>query len=150
MHTGALLQQSLQTDLDAFGIVTSEEGKASMMVQWEVLRENVQNYIRGLNFKYRVAFREKEVTYLNKLEPSWTNIPLKLPTRRVVHPTLQPHAFSFAPVVVPVPWTATVVNWRSVPMTFLHWNEIQAKLSVSEHRTFPWNAPVSWQALAMT
>jgi thioredoxin reductase (NADPH) len=27
----------------------------------------VQNHIRGLNFKYRVAFREKNVTYLNKL-----------------------------------------------------------------------------------
>ena len=64
MHTGALLQQSLQTDLEAFGIMT--DGNA-MVVKWETLRENVQNYIRGLNFKYRVAFREKEVTYLNKL-----------------------------------------------------------------------------------
>ena len=27
----------------------------------------MQNYIRGLNFKYRVALREKEVAHLNKL-----------------------------------------------------------------------------------
>lgn len=71
MHTGALLQQSLHTDLEAFGIApttaTEEGGGKAMTVQWELLRENVQNYIRGLNFKYRVAFREKEVTYLNKL-----------------------------------------------------------------------------------
>lgn len=36
-------------------------------VQWEVLRENIINYIRGLNFKYRVRLREKEVNYLNQL-----------------------------------------------------------------------------------
>mmetsp|Transcript_28545 Transcript_28545/g.42186 ORF Transcript_28545/g.42186 Transcript_28545/m.42186 type:complete len:634 (-) Transcript_28545:294-2195(-) len=81
MHAGALLQQSVQTDLEAFGIELPNKGEVSEMeaetngessspsstVKWETLRENVQNYIRGLNFKYRVAFREKEVTYLNKL-----------------------------------------------------------------------------------
>lgn len=85
MHTGALLQQSIHTDLEAFGIVApggNDEGenadgnidddadmhpKSTTTVKWEILRENVQNYIRSLNFKYRVAFREKEVTYLNKL-----------------------------------------------------------------------------------
>jgi len=36
-------------------------------VLWETIRENIQNHIRGLNFKYRVRLREKEVTYLNKL-----------------------------------------------------------------------------------
>lgn len=69
MHAGALLQQSVQTDLEAFGIDvnTNGESPSPSSVKWETLRENVQNYIRGLNFKYRVAFREKEVTYLNKL-----------------------------------------------------------------------------------
>lgn len=69
MHAGALLQQSVQTDLQAFGINAKTEGEESSpsTFNWETLRENVQNYIRGLNFKYRVAFREKEVTYLNKL-----------------------------------------------------------------------------------
>ena len=79
MHTGALLQQSMHADLEAFGIIKPSEGadtvdavddtqhKSTVAVRWEILRENVQNYIRGLNFKYRVALREKEVTYLNKL-----------------------------------------------------------------------------------
>merc|ERR1712232_948222 len=31
------------------------------------MRDNVQNHIKGLNFKYRVNLREKNVTYLNKL-----------------------------------------------------------------------------------
>jgi len=31
------------------------------------MRDNIRNYIRGLNFKYRVRLREKKVTYLNKL-----------------------------------------------------------------------------------
>lgn len=34
---------------------------------WETLTENVQNHIRSLNFNYRVALRDKNVTYLNKL-----------------------------------------------------------------------------------
>ena len=68
MHTGALLQESLHADLEAYGIATTTDGdNEKMTVKWEALRENVQNYIRGLNFKYRVNFREKEVTYLNKL-----------------------------------------------------------------------------------
>jgi thioredoxin reductase (NADPH) len=36
-------------------------------VQWDTLRQNIQNYIFGLNFKYRVLLREENVTYLNKL-----------------------------------------------------------------------------------
>merc|ERR1719432_633282 len=35
--------------------------------QWDVAKSNIQNYIRGLNFKYRVRLREKSVQYLNKL-----------------------------------------------------------------------------------
>jgi len=31
------------------------------------MRQNIQNHIRGLNFKYRVNLRENGVTYLNKL-----------------------------------------------------------------------------------
>lgn len=65
MHTGALLQESMHADMEAYGLVDGEN--KPVKVAWESLRENVQNYIRGLNFKYRVALREKEVTYLNKL-----------------------------------------------------------------------------------
>jgi len=72
MHHSALLRESIHADSTSFGIhigepngETPQEPKSQM--KWETLRENVQNYIRGLNFKYRVALREKEVTYLNKL-----------------------------------------------------------------------------------
>jgi thioredoxin reductase (NADPH) len=34
---------------------------------WETLKNNVQDHIKGLNFGYRVELREKGVTYLNKL-----------------------------------------------------------------------------------
>lgn len=36
-------------------------------VHWDVVKGNIQNYIRSLNFKYRVRLREKSVQYLNKL-----------------------------------------------------------------------------------
>ena len=34
---------------------------------WVALRQSVQDYIKGLNFGYRVALREAGVVYLNKL-----------------------------------------------------------------------------------
>jgi thioredoxin reductase (NADPH) len=40
---------------------------AKVRVKWEILSENIQNYIRSLNFKYRVRLREKDVTYINNL-----------------------------------------------------------------------------------
>jgi len=65
MHTAALLQESVTKDTPAFGIggVTTEASAHS----WESMRENIQNHIRGLNFKYRVNLRENNVTYFNKL-----------------------------------------------------------------------------------
>eukprot|EP00956_Cyclotella_meneghiniana_P026856 scaffold59101_cov24-Cyclotella_meneghiniana.AAC.1 len=42
-------------------------GNGGEMHNWELLKTNVQNHIRGLNFKYRVDLREKNVTYLNML-----------------------------------------------------------------------------------
>ena len=50
-------------DMASFGWSVSKDGPHS----WETLRENVQNHIRSLNFGYRVALRDKNVTYLNKL-----------------------------------------------------------------------------------
>lgn len=68
MHNAALLRESLHADSEGFGILhPSEGGEASSELKWEQLVENIQNHIQGLNFKYRVAFREKNVTYLNKL-----------------------------------------------------------------------------------
>ena len=34
---------------------------------WDTLRQNVQDHIKGLNFGYRVALREEGITYHNKL-----------------------------------------------------------------------------------
>ncbi len=39
----------------------------SMTHNWETLRQNVQDHIKGLNFGYKVALREEGITYINKL-----------------------------------------------------------------------------------
>lgn len=64
MHTAALINESVHQDSKPFGIMAEEQKFAHT---WETMRENVNNYIRGLNFKYRVTLRENEVTYFNKL-----------------------------------------------------------------------------------
>mmetsp|Transcript_20540 Transcript_20540/g.56699 ORF Transcript_20540/g.56699 Transcript_20540/m.56699 type:complete len:632 (+) Transcript_20540:71-1966(+) len=74
-HAGSLLHESIKKDAPAYGVqVGGDENfkdgfiqEPATKVHWGVLRENIQNYIRSLNFKYRVRLREKEVTYLNKL-----------------------------------------------------------------------------------
>jgi len=65
MHNAALIRETIHNDAGVFGLtgVANSGGEHS----WETMRENVQNHIRGLNFKYRVNLREKNVTYLNKL-----------------------------------------------------------------------------------
>eukprot|EP00574_Skeletonema_japonicum_P009413 CAMPEP_0201730002 /NCGR_PEP_ID=MMETSP0593-20130828/20757_1 /ASSEMBLY_ACC=CAM_ASM_000672 /TAXON_ID=267983 /ORGANISM="Skeletonema japonicum, Strain CCMP2506" /LENGTH=642 /DNA_ID=CAMNT_0048222451 /DNA_START=104 /DNA_END=2032 /DNA_ORIENTATION=+ len=77
MHYAALLNGNYLHDQPHYGIgVTPESIEANYgMTQdntaatqsWDMLKQNVQNHIRGLNFKYRVDLREKEVTYLNLL-----------------------------------------------------------------------------------
>lgn len=61
MHTAALLGET-KHDMVNFGWDSQLNGHS-----WETMRENVQNYIKSLNFGYRVALRDKNVTYLNKL-----------------------------------------------------------------------------------
>lgn len=63
MHQGALMNEMIKADAPAFGLGVAESNFHS----WETMRTNVQNHIRGLNFKYRVNLREKNVAYLNKL-----------------------------------------------------------------------------------
>lgn len=63
MHNAALINESVHADAAAFGLGSTVSGKHS----WEDMRMNVQNHIKGLNFKYRVNLRENQVTYLNKL-----------------------------------------------------------------------------------
>uniref|UniRef100_A0A803XTA2 Thioredoxin reductase 1, cytoplasmic n=2 Tax=Meleagris gallopavo TaxID=9103 RepID=A0A803XTA2_MELGA len=60
MHQAALLGQALQ-DSHKFGWEFTEEVKHN----WMTMTESVQNYIGSLNWGYRVALREKKVTYEN-------------------------------------------------------------------------------------
>jgi len=75
-HIGATLKESIQADANFFGISSVGAKPDDMMGQlpalktdttWGVAKGNIENYIRGLNFKYRVRLREKSVQYLNKL-----------------------------------------------------------------------------------
>ncbi|XP_010564625.1 PREDICTED: thioredoxin reductase 1, cytoplasmic isoform X3 [Haliaeetus leucocephalus] len=60
MHQAALLGQALQ-DSRKFGWQFTEEVEHN----WMTMTESVQNYIGSLNWGYRVALREKKVTYEN-------------------------------------------------------------------------------------
>lgn len=67
-HAGSLLRESIHADGPAFGFSFGDSSNGELVapttnVQWETLRENIQNYIRSLNFKYRVSLREKNVKY---------------------------------------------------------------------------------------
>jgi thioredoxin reductase (NADPH) len=77
-HIGAGVRHSVQEDAHGFGIQigggeapNTDMGEmlepAVSQAHWEVARSNIQNYIRSLNFKYRVRLREKGVDYLNQL-----------------------------------------------------------------------------------
>lgn len=75
-HFGANLRDMMHADSSFFGIsattgVTPDDmGQlplASTEMHWNVAKDNIQNYIRSLNFKYRVRLREKSVQYINKL-----------------------------------------------------------------------------------
>jgi thioredoxin reductase (NADPH) len=62
-HRAAIVGEEIAHDAKAFGWTTAGPAKHS----WSTLQDNVHDYISSLNFKYRVALREKKVTYLNKL-----------------------------------------------------------------------------------
>jgi thioredoxin/glutathione reductase (selenoprotein) len=74
-HVGATLRESIQADANFFGISSvgvkpNEMGQLPTLKtdqNWMAVKDNIQNYIRSLNFKYRVRLREKSVQYLNKL-----------------------------------------------------------------------------------
>lgn len=75
-HIGATLRESIEADANFYGISSVGAKPDEIMgqlpameteAQWDVAKTNIQNYIRGLNFKYRVRLREKSVQYLNKL-----------------------------------------------------------------------------------
>lgn len=60
MHQAALLGHALK-DSRKFGWEFSEQ----VQHNWESMREAIQDYIGSLNWGYRVALRDKAVTYLN-------------------------------------------------------------------------------------
>jgi thioredoxin reductase (NADPH) len=74
-HFGSQLRESIQCDAAAYGLRVGENSsgddeevkEATATAKWVVISENIQNYIRSLNFKYRVSLREKEVAFINKL-----------------------------------------------------------------------------------
>lgn len=49
------------------GLVAGGKGKDSASHDWEGMVQGVQNYIKGLNFKYRVDLRSKAVSCLTLL-----------------------------------------------------------------------------------
>lgn len=63
MHYGATLGEYAKESA-RYGWEFPVEGAQN---NWETLRTNIQDHIKGLNFGYRVDLREKGVTYLNKL-----------------------------------------------------------------------------------
>lgn len=72
MHNAALIKETMDYDAQAFGVSSAGAGEGSgssstTSHMWSSMRQNIQNHIRGLNFKYRVNLRENNVTYLNKL-----------------------------------------------------------------------------------
>jgi len=74
-HIGAGVRESMDADSRYYGIGAGEAKpdvfddlpELRTESHWKTARMNIQNYIRGLNFKYRVRLREKSVQYLNKL-----------------------------------------------------------------------------------
>lgn len=61
MHQTAILGKGIE-DASKFGWKIDHE---SVQHGWDSMVEGVQNYIASLNWGYRVALREKNVTYLN-------------------------------------------------------------------------------------
>lgn len=61
MHRAALLGEAI-VDAQSFGWPTMKPGHS-----WDTLVESVQSHIQSLNFGYRVALKDKNVTYLNAL-----------------------------------------------------------------------------------
>lgn len=60
-HIGAQLQESAHLK-QFYGWIDESEGTKH---DWESLRENVQNSIKGANFKYRILLEDIDVDYVN-------------------------------------------------------------------------------------
>lgn len=65
MHQSALIGKILESDASAFGWTFPQNQHPEH--NWSTMVTNVQDYIRSLNFKYRVDLRDKKVKYENLL-----------------------------------------------------------------------------------
>lgn len=63
MHQAALLGEAVH-EASAYGWSVD---KATVKIDWEKLRENVQNHIKSVNWVTRVDLRDKKVEYINGL-----------------------------------------------------------------------------------
>jgi len=77
MHQSSLIGELINEDARHFGWVSPAsaaaaegEGEAAPpqnVHQWDTMRSEVQSYIKGLNFKYKVSLRDAKVKYVNGL-----------------------------------------------------------------------------------
>jgi len=73
MHQASILGELIQHDAPHFGWVAGggagaeAGGPAAMTHDWGKMKEEVQRYIKSLNFSYRVALRDADVKYINGL-----------------------------------------------------------------------------------
>lgn len=63
MHQAALLGEAVH-DASAYGWTVDKE---AVKIDWEKLRENVQNHVKSVNWVTRVDLRDKKVEYINGL-----------------------------------------------------------------------------------
>lgn len=114
--------------------------------KWAIMRENIQNYIRCLNFKYRVRLREKEVTYLNKFGSFVDNHTLEVVDKKGRVSTITSSRFLFVtggrPTPLPIP--GGELSWQFLRMMSLPWRRNLVRPCASVPRIFVWNVLVSW------
>merc|ERR1719350_755797 len=92
MHQAALLGEAVK-DAKSFGW---EVEKKDVNHSWTKMVEEVQNHIGGLNWGYRVALREKEVTYLNEFAEFVDEHKIKTVNKKGVEKTVTASKFILA------------------------------------------------------
>lgn len=65
MHTAGLLVESNRHLLVPFGGDAAVAERSASCIEWTKLQENIEMYIRSLNFGYVTSMRENNVKYLN-------------------------------------------------------------------------------------
>jgi len=91
MHQAALLGEAVK-DAKSFGWGVEQ----SPAHDWKKMVEEVQNHIGGLNWGYRVALREKKVTYFNEYAKFVDKHTLKTTNKKGVEKTITSRKFILA------------------------------------------------------